>query len=241
MSESVEAVVFDLDDTLFPQCAYLAGAFDAVAAEAGRLGLDRERLRAELDAALSDGSDRGNTIDRALAAVGDGEVDEDVVSLLVRAFHDYVPERLEPYPGVEAALSALSDKIPLGLVSDGNVPGQRAKLAATGLGRYFAAVVFSDERGRAWRKPNPAGLSEVVSRLSTVPARAVMVGDRPEKDVAAALSLKMRAVRVRTGEYAAKEDLEGTWSCVASVADAARLIEPLCARERPHLGIGRQP
>ncbi len=223
---AVSAVLFDLDDTLYPQSSFLAGAFDAVADEAGRLGLDRDRFRRALDEALSEGSDRGNTIDRALAALGAPGTD---AAVLVKAFHGFVPARLEPYPGVPAALGELGRRVPLGLVTDGHVPGQQAKLEATGLGSHFGVVVFSDEIGRSYRKPHPAGVAAALDRLGVPPAEAVLVGDRPDKDVAAALSLGMRAVRVRTGEYAARPDLPGTFASVETVAEAAALLLPLLA------------
>ncbi len=224
---AVSAVLFDLDDTLYPQSSFLAGAFDAVAEEAGRLGLERGRFRRALDEALLEGSDKGNTIDRALAAAGAPGAD---ATVLVKVFQDFVPARLDPYPGVRAALAELGRHVPLGLVTDGHVPGQRAKLEATGLGPHFEVVVFSDEIGRRYRKPHPAGVDAALERLGVPPLEAVLVGDRPDKDVAVALRLEMRAVRVRTGEHAASPDLPGTFASVGTVAAAAALLLPLVSR-----------
>lgn len=227
MSGTVTAVILDLDDTLFPQAAYLAGALDAVAAEGGRMGLDVARFRRALDDAVRGGSDKGGTIDRALGAIGRPDLQ---VTPLLEAFRSFVPVRLEPYPGVRDALVRLAERVPLGLVSDGYVPGQEAKLAATGLGDLFSAVVFSDSFGREARKPAPVGMEEALRLLGEGPADVVVVGDRPEKDVVAATRAGMRAVRVRTGEYAARPDLPGTWASVDTLAEAVSLIEPLCGR-----------
>lgn len=220
----VRALVLDLDDTLFPQAAWLAGAFDSVADAALRRGLDRSRLRAALDEALAAGSDRGDTIDRALSAAG---LPGEDAGPLVEAFRSYVPARLEPYPGVAAALERLAAAVPLALVTDGYVPGQQAKLAGTGLERWFTVVVYSDAAGREWRKPSPRPMVEAVSRLGATAAETVAIGDRPDKDVAAAHAAGMRAVRVRTGEYRHRPDLPGTWRSVDSFPQAVRAVEPL--------------
>jgi putative hydrolase of the HAD superfamily len=221
----VRAVLLDLDDTLYPQAAWLAGALDGVAAEASRRGLDGAVLRRALDDAVAAGSDRGDTIDRALAAAG---MVADPAPL-VAAFRSHLPSSLPTYPGTAAALERLAAAVPLGLVTDGDVPGQRGKLAATGLERWFQVVVYSDELGRRWRKPDPRPMREALELLGVPPAEAVVIGDRPDKDVAAAHALGSRAVRVRTGEYRDRPDLEGTWRSVASLAEAVREIEPYLA------------
>ena len=63
-------VVVDLDDTLYPQAEYLAGAAAAVGRAATGLGLDGDTVTAALTARLAAGSDTGGTIDGALLAVG---------------------------------------------------------------------------------------------------------------------------------------------------------------------------
>ena len=85
-------------------------------------------------------------------------------------------------------------------------PIQRAKLVALGLDDHFAVVVFSDELGREHRKPDPLPFLTALRGLDVQPGDAVYVGDRPEKDVAGALGVGMRCIRVRTGEYASTPD-----------------------------------
>jgi hypothetical protein len=59
------------------------------------------------------------------------------------------------------------------------------------------------------------------------PADAVHIGDRPEKDAAGPHWIGMRAIRVRTGEYAAVPD--GTPPPDLSVSDAASAMEAVRA------------
>ncbi|MEZ0112742.1 HAD superfamily hydrolase (TIGR01509 family) [Catenulispora sp. EB89] len=71
-TRDIEAVLCDLDDTLYPQATWLDGAWRAVAAEAARHGIDEPAFLAALQADSALGSARGGIIDRALAAVGFG-------------------------------------------------------------------------------------------------------------------------------------------------------------------------
>jgi hypothetical protein len=71
-ADDVEAVLCDLDDTLYPQASWLEGAWRAVAAAGARHSIDEAAFLAALQADAALGSARGGVIDRALAAVGFG-------------------------------------------------------------------------------------------------------------------------------------------------------------------------
>jgi putative hydrolase of the HAD superfamily len=218
-------VVVDLDDTLFPQAAYLAGAAAAVGAAAATRGLDGAAVHAALDTELAAGSDTGGTIDRALLAVGVPAADLPAhVPPLVDAFTGFRPARLAPYPGVRAALEALAAEAPVACLTDGNPVIQESKLAATGLRPLLPHVVITDALGgRHLRKPAPQGLL-AAARLMDVPAdRVLVIGDRPAKDVAVAHAVGARAIRVRQGEHAAAPDQPRAEAVVDSFPAAAAL------------------
>ncbi len=219
----ISAVLFDLDDTLYPQQQWLDGAWHAVATRAAEEGVDPRRFEAVLREVAEEGSDRGGIIDRALARIDETRVS---VPALVTVFRTHAPARLDPYPGVVDALDNLHRRVPLGLISDGDPGVQRAKLAALDLAPFFAGVVFSDEHGRGHRKPDPLPFCVALAQLEVEPHDAVYVGDRPAKDVAGALRAGLRAVRVRTGEWSAAPDDPQAWASVPTVVDAVELLGP---------------
>jgi putative hydrolase of the HAD superfamily len=216
----VDAVLCDLDDTLYPQDAWLEGAWRAGAPAAPRFGIDEAPFLAALLADAALGSARGGIIDRALAAVGVGGAD--LVPHLVAVFRAHRPERLEPYPGVRGALARLRMAgVRLAVVTDGDVEVQAWKVRALGLSAFFDCVVVSDALGgRAVRKPHSAPFRAALEGLCVEAARCVVVGDRPEKDVRGALGVDIRAIRVKTGEYWRVGDVAGTWYAAADFAAA---------------------
>ncbi|RKR92535.1 putative hydrolase of the HAD superfamily [Micromonospora pisi] len=223
-------VLVDLDDTLYPQAEFLAQTWDRVAAAGASLGLDRDALRSALGRESARGSDRGSLIDSALAAIGAAPA---LAPALVGAFRNFRPTTLTPYPGVAERLSRLARSVPLVVVTDGNPEQQRAKLAATGLGGALTGVVCTDEeRGRAGRKPHPSGFRRGLSLLGCRTEDAVMVGDRPEKDIAGAVALGIRALRVRQGEYRDRPDPAEVWRSVQTTADALDVLLDLCEGTR---------
>src|SRR5579862_6037633 len=109
MATVITAVFFDLDDTLFPQAAWLAGAWDAVAAAAE--WVDRAALRASLASIAAGGTDGGRIIDRAVEGIGA----EIAVGPLVDAFRAHAPATLACYPGAAEAVAAVRRHVPVAL------------------------------------------------------------------------------------------------------------------------------
>jgi putative hydrolase of the HAD superfamily len=194
------AVVFDLDDTLYPERDYVLGGFRAVASWAeGRLGVPAAEGFARLRRLYEEGV-RGDTFDRWLAA--SGVTDRRLVGELVEVYRGHEPV-LAPSPGVPELLASLRGRCRLGLVGDGYLSVQQRKLAALKLAPYFDAVVFSDRWGRQAWKPSTRPFQAVLRELGTDAGKAVYVGDNPNKDFLGARQLGMGTVRLRQdgGEY----------------------------------------
>lgn len=237
MTAPIRGVIVDLDDTLFPQSAFLTVAWGAVADAAAPFGVPRAAFRDALHVVAAEGSDRGRIIDRALGRVGCRGVP---IEPLLEAFRGVRPLRLPVYPGTRQAMAALRARVPVALLTDGEPGGQRAKLAALGPGVAADALVITDEiGGRAVRKPAPMGFVAAARALRVPPAEVVVVGDRPDKDIRGAIAAGMRAIRVRTGEHAGQADEVLTWATAPTFADAVEyLLALLDAAPDPARGQG---
>src|SRR5947209_1997927 len=100
----LRAVTVDLDDTLFAQADWLAGAWQAVALASMPSGIAAVPFHQALVACAAEGSDRGGIIDRALAAVGVGPVrSAELMPGLVETFSGWAPAALPFYPGAADA------------------------------------------------------------------------------------------------------------------------------------------
>lgn len=221
----IRGVTLDLDDTLVPQDQWLAGAWERVACRATALGLDGALLHGALRRVAAEGSDRGGIIDRALIAIG--VCPQPHLSSLVSAFCSYASPLLTPYPGALDALARLRAAVPVVLLTDGNPDIQRGKITALGLDALVDGVIVSDELGgRQWRKPHAAPFRRAMELLDLSATHVVHVGDRPGKDVAGALGVGMRCVRVRSGEYAGLPDPDGLapWRSSSTFVEAVDLL-----------------
>lgn len=99
-----------------------------------------------------------------------------------------------PFLDAAPALERLAARYALGLVTNGLACLQREKLAASGLGGFFRAVVVSAELGEG--KPSPAPFRAALAALGVPPEAAIMVGDSLERDVQGARNAGLRAVWV---------------------------------------------
>jgi putative hydrolase of the HAD superfamily len=201
---TVDTVIFDLDDTLFPEREYVRSGMRSVAlwGEA-ELGLEFERSVRRLQELFEQGI-RGNTFNLWLAE--HGLTDEDIVASAIAVYRNHRPV-IRVFPDVPGVLSALKVTYKLGLVSDGYLRTQQLKLDSLELGDRFDAVVFSDALGRAAWKPSPLPFLTALRQLGNVaPHTAVYVADNPLKDFIGAREAGVRSIRIRrpNGEYSGR-------------------------------------
>ncbi len=194
-----QAIVFDLDDTLYPERDFVLSGFRAVARwAASRLGIPADAGYGELRGLLDEGV-RGSTFNEWLSRRGIAT--DEWVPEMIEVYRTHIPD-IEPFENVPGILARLrAARYCLGLLSDGYLDVQRRKLEALGLEPAFDAVVFSDEWGRSAWKPSTKPFEAVLERLGGAhPAGAVYVGDNPSKDFLGARNAGMFSIRVRTLE-----------------------------------------
>lgn len=190
--EGLEAVVFDLDDTLYPERAYVRSGYRIL----GRHYPQIPDMEQKLWEVFLRG---GRAIDEVLER--EGITDPAVKENCLQLYRWQKPE-ISLYPGVAQLLQRLRTKgLKLGIITDGRPEGQQAKLEALGLEAYVDAVIITDTLGGiAYRKPNPASYLEMARRLETPLAKMAYIGDNSAKDFQAPEALGMRSIWFRNPE-----------------------------------------
>lgn len=123
--------------------------------------------------------------------------DQEVMKPVVDAFEDSVlvhPPKI--IPGVEEALQKLSEKHPLGLISDtGFSPGTILKelMNRNGLDKYFTSYSFSNETGVS--KPHEKAFHAALEPMGQLPENGVHIGDIEGTDIVGAKNIGMKAIR----------------------------------------------
>lgn len=202
--ERPEAVLFDLDDTLFDHDHCSRAALWSVRGEHSALsGVPWEQLREsysrlleEIHARLLSGEltlqeARRERFRRLFSELGEEATDE----ALQRAVEGYAAAYREawlPLSGAEELLLEVGGRAKVAVVTNNLLAEQRDKLRALGLARYVDELVASEEVGVA--KPDPGIFRVALERLGCSAEAAIMVGDSWESDVAGARAAGVRAV-----------------------------------------------
>jgi len=172
------AVIFDLDDTLYPLRRFVLSGFAAAARHLERArGLDGRAVFAELSRAMR--THRGHEL-QVLAHRR--RLPPSIVPDLVTVIRGHQP-RLRLPRQTAYALGALRRGWQLGIVTNGFPDIQARKVRALGLDLAVDTVVYASEHGSGAGKPDREPFLEALARLGVAPDRAVFVGDDERCDL----------------------------------------------------------
>jgi len=189
----VSVIVFDLDDTLYPERAYVESGFAAVArAFADRLAASFDLL--ERMKALAASSDRRRVFNVVCAEARAPDPDG-LAAEMVDTYRRHMPS-ITLFPDAAAALARLRGRYRLALISDGYLVSQNAKLDALGIRPIFEAVYLTDEWGREYWKPHPRAFEAVMQQFAVSAPACAYISDNPAKDFVAPNALGWRTIRI---------------------------------------------
>jgi len=187
-----EAILFDLDGTLFDDRQYIRGGLrHAGSVLAARTGVD---LTDELLDAYFERGCTESTFDTVLAEHG---LSTELVPTLVAAYHDNDAD-LWPFPDAVSTLDALADTHQLGVITGGT--NGREKLDRLDITDYFEVISVTAEQNTSKRRSSV--FESALDAVDVSPTAAVYVGDRPALDFPQPNRLGMTTVRTTTGRYA---------------------------------------
>lgn len=193
----IKAVIFDLDDTLWPIVPVIVRAeaimFDWLAAHAPRVAqqFTIDELRKRRLALLAEKPHyaidlralRHAALCEAFASCGEDAAKVDHAMAVFTEARNSVT----PFEDVHPTLASLHSRVRLGSVSNGV-----ADLDAIGMAHYFQASIAAHSFGSA--KPDPAIFHAACEALGVAPREAVYIGDDPVLDVEGAQQAGLLAV-----------------------------------------------
>ncbi|HEY3674593.1 MAG TPA: HAD family hydrolase [Candidatus Tumulicola sp.] len=237
MKRRIEAVLFDLDDTLHDDTSVYQDAAEEVAREiAVERGIDAVALKAAYVAEAEgfwhrlDPGDLKETmagVRRRLwgSALGRLGIGDDALAVRsAQRYHDSRRKRYALFPETLAVLAAERDRgRKLGLVTNGFSETHREKLELLRLGDLFDAVFIADEVGMV--KPDPLLFAHACRTLETSPAHSAMVGDRYDRDISGAIEAGLATVWLNLrGEPLPAGSRPPDAEC-STIQDAGRILQ----------------
>lgn len=223
--DMITTVIFDMDDTLYDEVDYCASGFRAVA------GYLAETFAADKDAAFealwgefSAGNHR-ETFNCALDKLGIAyEIDD--INRLVELYRNHKPDISLPSESKQI-LDQLNKDYSLALLTDGFLPAQKLKVDALGIEHYFKHIVYTEELGRQFWKPNPKGFEMILEKLSAKAENTVYIADNAKKDFIGPNSLGMDTIQLKRANKVHLSDAPDENGMPNSIIDSIILLPSL--------------
>jgi putative hydrolase of the HAD superfamily len=234
VARQLDAIFFDLDDTLFSTSQFAERARRASVNAMCDVGLrmDAEEVMQELrEVVVEFSSNFDQHFDKLLARIPKrhykGVNPAMIVAAGVIAYHETKVRELAPYEDAAQLVRRLANTTLIrGVITAGWEVKQAEKLLRIGLYKYLTpnAVFISDQIGI--NKPNPKIYRRACSDLNLRPAHCIYVGDNPRHDIDPPNQIGMITVRHRRdGRY---RDEEGESAADYEIRDfhqLGRLLE----------------
>lgn len=233
--KAIEGIVLDLDETLLSCAEWTVPALEFGAA---KLGLDSQRVWELATKYVQErqAADAG-IYNHVLLMCGQSDTAMNIRALVAWA-NQYVPPpgSISLLPGAREALERLGRRYRLGIIADGPVQCQQAKIRTTSLDRLVVSIVYSDAiDGIHSRRPDPRPFRAALNELGTRATHTLFVGDNPIRDFRRPRIMGFLTVRVLTGEYAKLDYPSPDHAADYEISSIARLPDLLADAPEPRI------
>lgn len=195
--QSVKAIIFDMDDTLYPELDYVRSGYMAIARRLVRPDWPAERIYDFMWQTFENGP-RDRVFNVVLEQLGEPD-DPQVIAELIGQYRCHRPV-LQLEDPVKQLLTALKARYKLGLITDGFLPAQRLKVEALGLADMFDRIIFTEELGREYWKPSPRAYKMMEETFGVSGPECIYIADNPAKDFIAPNALQWHTVQVERAD-----------------------------------------
>jgi putative hydrolase of the HAD superfamily len=231
----IEAVVFDLDNTLMDFMAMKENAIIAAVnamIDAG-LAMDPADAKKELYAIYGKEGIEFQRVFDSFLQQHLGHIDWKILSSGVVAYRRAREASLVLYPHVNMTLAELLRRgLKLAVLSDAPCREAWLRLSYLQLQHVFDTVITFEDTG--FRKPHPETFRKVLSMIGCEPGNTIMVGDWPERDLVGAREVGMHTIFARYGFVFDREPVgsEGAEFAIDDIRKILGIIDELNGYEK---------
>jgi putative hydrolase of the HAD superfamily len=203
----IEVLVFDLDDTLFPEYEFVISGFQSVSN-----WLETKYCLSgffEVACQCFRQGKRNNIFNLALEELK-FEYESGLIQELLQVYRQHKPT-ISLHEDANWAIEYFKTSRKLGMITDGYLLTQQNKVEALRIENSFDTIIYSDLYGREHWKPSRLPYEQIMRSLGCSGKECVYIGDNPHKDFVTAKTLDWMTIQIcRTdGEYAnVKKDTE---------------------------------
>lgn len=192
----IRSIIFDLDDTLFPEMEYIHSGFRKVSSFLS----ENTKINSKV---IFDDLTGSNIFkeDKLLFTrlFKKLNIDRTLLKDCLDCYRSHKPD-IRLSNDTESLLSILKKRYDLCLITDGPPQIQRSKSIALGLGRFFKIQIFTEIFGKTYRKPSVLPFVLAIKELEVCPSECIYIGDDPLLDFSAPREIGIYSVRLQYPE-----------------------------------------
>ncbi|MUG92456.1 HAD-IA family hydrolase [Scytonema sp. UIC 10036] len=196
---NTKVLVFDLDDTLFPEHEFVLSGFQAV----NDWVQSKYAIFNFFDVAwkLFEEGRRDKIFDLTLDAL-EIKYEPSLIQELVQVYRGHKPT-ICLYQDAQWAIDYFKVEKQLGLITNGFLKTQQNKVKALRIESSFNEIVYCDVYGYKNWKPSPVPYKKMMEFTGCEGVEYMYIGDHPYKDFVAAKNLGWLTLRIcrKDGEY----------------------------------------
>ncbi|MBD5116773.1 MAG: HAD hydrolase-like protein [Ruminococcaceae bacterium] len=199
-SLNVKCVIFDLDDTLYPQIEFDLGCLEEASRYISSLcGIHQSEIFCILTKIITEkGIEYRKIFDDLFIEIKfDGMCH---IKEILKYYWSASPQ-ISLFPNTDYILDCLKKKYLLAMITDGYVNVQKYKINKLSLNNYFDNIYFTDSYGIKNRKPSKYVFDIFLKETKLSPKECVYIGNDPRKDFLPARSVGMHTIRIRQGSF----------------------------------------
>jgi len=191
---TIKAILFDLDDTLYEEKEFVKSGFKEVAKFISNKFKINEKIFYKILSNVFNEVIRGNIFNIALERLNIN-FDDDTILLMVKIYREHNP-KIKLDKDIRSLLIKLRGIYSLGIITDGYYEVQKKKIQALKLEELFDFIIYTDQYGKEYWKPNVFSYKLALKELNLLPEETVYIGDNPYKDFIGAKKVGIPTVRV---------------------------------------------
>ncbi len=199
---SLRGIIFDLDDTLYPEKDYVFSGFEVISNFLQKkYHLDAKNSLQFLQSNF-EANGRDKIFDLLLSTIMPEQQKNEqlaVIKEMVEIYRNHSPNIDLNIETIDLLNEIKCSGWKMSIVTDGLPLMQKNKIQSLGLDSFFDTIIYCWEY--KCPKPSPIGFKIASEKMNIDIENCLIVGDHPEKDIVPARQLNAKAYRIQTQRF----------------------------------------
>lgn len=206
MNKNIKIVVFDLDDTIYPELDYVKSGLKAVAnfleKKYDLMGFYKESTEVIKSGKFN------NKFEIALSHLG-VKSNKKLIEEMIKCYDSHSP-KIRLYKDFKSIIEFLDNKYTLSIITDGIPLTQKNKIKALNIESLFKVIIYTNSFGIEYQKPSQKSFVMIENIFNVNGKECIYIADNVKKDFLAPNKLGWISAQIKRKEGIYREEIPET-------------------------------